>query len=161
MPSNKEQFMQLARHPFRFNLFLFSKLPSAFFSGVRVKAINETAAEVTVPYKWFSQNPFKSTYFACLAMAAELSTGLLAMMQTYKSNPPISMLVTGLEAAYFKKATGTTTFTCEAGTAIQQTIDAAIATGEGRTIKVKAAGKNENGELVAEFYLTWSFKVKK
>ena len=161
MNPNKDHFIQLMKHPVKFRMFLFSKLPAAFFSGVRLKAIDETSAVVTVPYKWFSQNPFKSTYFACLAMAAEMSTGLLAMMNTYKSSPSISMLVTGLEAAYFKKATGITTFTCEEGLAIVNTIEEAIATGNGKTIKIKSTGKNDKGELVAEFFITWSFKAKK
>ena len=161
MNANKNQFIQLMRHPVKFRMFLFSKLPAAFFSGVRLRTIDETKAVVTVPYKWFSQNPFKSTYFACLAMAAEMSTGLLAMMNTYKSNPAISMLVTGLEAAYFKKATGITTFTCDDGLAIINTIEEAITTGNGKTIKIKSTGKNDNEELVAEFFITWSFKVKK
>jgi hypothetical protein len=161
MNSNKDEFVQLVRNRFKFPLFLLTKLPAAFFSGVRVQQIDEAGATVTVPYKWFSQNPFKSTYFACLAMAAELSTGVLAMMHTYKSSPAISMLVTGLEAAYFKKATGITTFTCAQGLDINQTIEAAIASGEGKTIKVKSTGINNNGELVAEFFITWSFKAKK
>lgn len=161
MQSNKEYFIRLMLHPVKFRIFLFSKLPAAFFSGVRLKTIDETKAVVTVPYKWFSQNPFKSTYFACLAMAAEMSTGLLAMMNTYKRNPAVSMLVTGLEAAYFKKATGITMFTCEQGLALNQTIEEAIATGQGKIIKIKSTGKNDKGELVAEFFITWSFKVKK
>jgi hypothetical protein len=160
MNANKDQFIQLVRSRIKFPLFLLTKLPAAFFSGVRVQ-MDEAKAVVSVPYKWFSQNPFKSTYFACLAMAAELSTGVLAMMHTYKSNPAISMLVTGLEAAYFKKATGITTFTCEQGLDINQTIEAALASGEGRTIKIKSTGVNSDGELVAEFFLTWSFKAKK
>lgn len=153
--------MQLIKHPVKFRMFLFSKLPSAFFSGVRVNAIDETKAVVAVPYKWFSQNPFKSTYFACLAMAAELSTGLLAMMYTFKSVPPISMLVVGLEAKYFKKASGLTVFTCENGEAIRTAIEDAINSGEGRTIRAKSEGRNHEGELVAEFFITWSFKAKK
>ncbi|MDN3654361.1 DUF4442 domain-containing protein [Ferruginibacter paludis] len=161
MNSNKDEFIQLVRNRFKFPLFLLTKLPAAFFSGVKVQQIDEAGATVTVPYKWFSQNPFKSTYFACLAMAAELSTGVLAMTHTFKSNPAISMLVTGLEAAYFKKATGITTFTCAQGLDINQTIEAAIASGEGKTIKVKSTGINNNGELVAEFFITWSFKAKK
>ena len=161
MNSNKQQFMQLIKHPVKFRMFLFSKLPSAFFSGVRVNAIDETKAVVAVPYKWFSQNPFKSTYFACLAMAAELSTGLLAMMYTFKSVPPISMLVVGLEAKYFKKASGLTVFTCENGEAIRTAIEDAINSGEGRTIRAKSEGRNHEGELVAEFFITWSFKAKK
>ena len=161
MNHNKEQFIQLIRHPVRFRIFLLSKLPAAYFSGVRVRLIDESKAIVTVPYKWFSKNPFKSTYFACLAMAAEMSTGLLAMMNTHKRNPPVSMLVTGLEAAYFKKATGTTTFTCEDGWTINNIIEEANNTGEGKTIKIRSTGKNDKGELVAEFFITWSFKVKK
>lgn len=157
---NADSFIHLINHPVKFRLFLLSKLPSAFFRGVRVKYISKEKAAVTVPYKWFSQNPFKSTYFACLAMAAEMSTGLLSMMNTYKRQPAISMLVTGLEATYFKKATGTTTFICEDGNAIRNTIEEAIQSGEGKSIKAKSTGYNDQGELVAEFFITWSFKVK-
>lgn len=160
MPVAKDKFIQLVQHPVKFRMFLFSKLPSAFFSGVRVNLLNETTAIVSVPYKWFSTNPFRSTYFACLAMAAEMSTGLLSMMNTYQSDPPISMLVTGLQAHYFKKATGVTTFTCTEGAAIHDIIQAAILTGEGKIIQLRSVGKNDAGELIAEFLITWSFKVK-
>ncbi|MFZ4058755.1 MAG: DUF4442 domain-containing protein [Ferruginibacter sp.] len=153
-------FLQLVNQPFKFKLFLLAKLPAAYFSGVRVKSAGENSCVVTVPYKWFSQNPFKSTYFACLAMAAEMSTGLLAMMHTYKSNPPISMLVTGLRAEYFKKAIGITTFTCLDGVAIEQAIQKSIQTGEGTSFEAKSSGFNEAGEAVADFYITWSFKAK-
>ena len=71
---NAEKFLQLINNPFKFRLFLLAKLPSAFFSGVRVLVADEKKCVVTVPYKWFSKNPFKSTYFACLSMAAEMST---------------------------------------------------------------------------------------
>ena len=160
MHSNKVQFIKLIRNPIKFRMFLFSKLPSAFFSGLAVKIIEEDKTVVTVPFKWFTQNPFRSTYFACLAMAAEMSTGLLAMVHTYKSNPSISMLVTGLEASYFKKATGVTTFTCTQGLEISQTIDKAVKTSKGISIKVTSTGINEAGEVVAVFNITWSFKVK-
>jgi hypothetical protein len=161
MQNPQKNFIQLVQHPLKFPLFLFTQLPSAFFSGVRVKQISTDAALVTVPYRWFSQNPFKSTYFACLAMAAEMSTGLLAMMHTYKTSPAISMLVVGLEAKYHKKATGVTTFVCKDGDGIAEAIKAAIADNEGKTITATAIGTNSAGELVAEFFITWSFKAKK
>jgi hypothetical protein len=82
-------------------------------------------------------------------------------MQLHKLKPAVSMLVTGLEAAYFKKATGITTFTCEDGWAINNIIEEANKNGEGKTIKIKSTGRNDKGELVAEFFITWSFKVKK
>ena len=148
------------KHPVKFRMFLFFKLPSAYFSGVRLRDIDDSRCRVTVPFKWFSQNPFKSTYFACLAMAAEMSTGLLGLMQLHKRKPAVSMLVIGLEAKYYKKATGRTSFVCEDGALFEEAVEESIATGEGRVIKAKSVGKNKDGETVAEFYITWSFKAK-
>ncbi len=153
-------FTRTATNPFLFRLYLLSRLPSAFFAGLKVSHLDTEACTVTVPYKWFTRNPFRSTYFACLAMAAEMSTGALVMNLVYKRNPPISMLVIHLEAIYAKKATGRTRFTCTDGPAIQSAIQAAITTGEGQTVRARSAGANANGDLVAEFYITWSFKVK-
>ncbi len=161
MNSHTKEFMQLIKHPLKFRMFLLMKLPSAFFAGVRVRELDEKHCKVSVPYKWFSQNPFRSTYFACLSMAAEMSTGALAMAHLHKRKPVVSMLVIKVESEYFKKATGRTTFVCEDGDAILQEIEESIATGEGRIVRSKSIGANENGEPVAEFYITWSFKAKK
>lgn len=158
--TNTTQFLQLIRHPFKFKLFMLSKLPSAFFCGVRVVDADENKCLVKVPYKWFSQNPFKSTYFACLAMAAEMSTGLLCLMHLHKRKPGVSMLVVKIEGNFMKKATGKTVFTCEDGNAIKKTIEDAIFTNEGKIITTKSYGRNAAGEIVAEFAVTWSFKVK-
>lgn len=161
MNSGAVSFIRLIKHPFKFRLFLLSKLPSAFFSGVRVREINETRCEVTVPYKWFSKNPFRSTYFACLSMAAEMSTGTLSMLHLYQRSPAVSMLVIKVESEYFKKAADTTTFVCEEGEKIQGTIEECVSSGEARTIRVRSVGRNKANEVVAEFFITWSFKVKK
>jgi hypothetical protein len=158
--SNATQFLQLIKHPFKFKLYMLSKLPSAFFCGVRVVDADETKCLVKVPYKWFSQNPFKSTYFACLSMAAEMSSGLLCLMHLHKRQPAVSMLVIKIEGNFNKKATGITVFTCADGLAIKQTIEDAISTNEGKIITSKSTGRNAAGELVAEFTVTWSFKVK-
>jgi hypothetical protein len=155
-----QEFLNITKHPVKFRMFLFSKLPSAYFSGVRVTKATEETCLVTVPYKWFSQNPFRSTYFACLAMAAEMSTGILAMAHIYKRTPAVSMLVTKMEASYHKKAVGTTSFVCAQGFEIKQAIERAVATGEGQVVTVKSTGTNSENELVAEFVLTWSFKAR-
>lgn len=160
MESNFQLFSRQMTSPFKFRMFLLSKLPSAYFSGIKVKSLDENKCEVTVPFKWFSQNPFRSTYFACLSMAAEMSTGALALGHLYKRKPTVSMLVVKTEGEYFKKATDKTTFVCEAGSEIKKAIEEAVATGEGKTIRVKTIGKNKAGELVSEFYITWSFKAK-
>ena len=115
MNPQSSTFIKLMKHPVKFRMFLFTKLPAAWFAGVRVREVDEKKCRVTVPYKWLSQNPFRSTYFACLSMAAEMSTGALAMAQLYKLNPPVSMLVVKVESEYFKKANGRTSFLCEDG----------------------------------------------
>lgn len=153
-------FLKLANNSFKLNIFLLNKLPAAYFSGVRLVSISEEAAVVKVPYKWFSTNPFKSTYFACLAMAAEMSTGLLAMGSIYKRNPAISMLVVGLTGEFYKKATGITYFTCNDGALIENAIKKSMSSGEAVNCQCEALGKNIAGEPIALFKITWSFKVK-
>lgn len=160
METSFHKFARLIEHPLKFRMFLFSRLPSAYFSGVRVLSIDRSRCVVTVPYKWFSQNPFRSTYFACLSMAAELSTGALAMAHTYQSKPAISMLVTHLEAIFLKKAVSTTSFACEDGVAISNAIAEAIATKEPCRLRTRSIGSNAAGEIISEFFVTWSFKVK-
>lgn len=146
--------------PSTLNTFLFFKLPSAFWCGVRVKAISETQCRVTVKHRWFNQNPFKSMYFAVQAMAAELTTGALVMLQIKKSGKKISMLVSNNNGNFTKKATGRITFTCNDGHLIEEAIKNTIATGEGQTIWMKSIGVNERGEQVSEMNFEWSIKLK-
>ena len=160
MKTNSDKFLRLINNPFLIRLFLFTKLPSAFFSGVRVLVADEKKCTATVPYKWFSKNPFKSTYFACLSMAAEMSTGVLAMAHVYKHDPAVSMLVLKVQGNFSKKAVGRTAFTCEEGLIIKQTIEDAVSSGQGKIITVRSYGRNAAHEIVAEFEITWSFKVK-
>lgn len=160
MIEEKNKLLSLVNSSFKFRMYLLYKLPAAFFSGVKIKEITKEKCITTVPYKWLTQNPFRSTYFASLAMAAEMSTGILALINTYKREPSVSMLVTKMEATYFKKATEHTFFTCEEGLQIANAINDSCSTGEGKIITVKSIGKNKSGELIAEFLFTWSFKPK-
>lgn len=154
------QFLKVINSKFKFSLFLLKNLPSAYFSGVRVVQATAEECSVTVPYKWFSRNPFGSTYFACLAMAAEMSTGVLALGNIYKRQPKVSMLVVNLQAEYYKKATGITTFVCADGQLFATTIATCIAQLTSQTVTATAIGYNATKEVVAKFVITWSFKAK-
>lgn len=160
MNPHRPDFVRLMKHPLKFRLFLLLKLPAAFIAGVRVREMDEQKAVVTVPFKWLSQNPFRSTYFACLSMAAEMSTGVLALAEIHQRQPAVSMLVVKVESDYFKKAIDRSRFKCEDGALFRAAIDETIATGEARTVKARSVGTNKAGEVVAEFWITWSFKVK-
>ena len=142
------------------NKFLFFKLPSAFWSGVRAKSITEIQCVVTVKHCWANQNPFKSMYFAVQAMAAELSTGAMVMLHIQKSKRNISMLVANNKGNFTKKATGRITFTCNDGHLIEQAVKKTIETGEGQTFWMKSIGTNEKGEQVSEMDFEWSIRLK-
>jgi len=158
--SSTTDFFKLVNNPIKFRLFLLQKLPAAYFSGLRVEEVNEETAIISVPFKWFTKNPFRSTYFACLSMAAEMSTGILGMANIYKSKPAVSMLIVGMEAKFYKKAIGKTKFVCKDGAAIKEVIQRAINTAKSQTITAKSTGYNRDNEMVAEFLFTWSFKAK-
>lgn len=146
--------------PSKINFFLFFKLPSAFWCGVRAKSLNGQNCVVAVTHSWKNQNPFNSMYFAVQAMAAELSTGALVMYHIKKSGKNISMLVANNKATYTKKATGKITFSCEEGNLISRAVATAVATEEGQTLWMKSVGTNKVGEKVSEMDFEWTIKVK-
>jgi len=146
--------------PLKINTFTFFKLPSCWWSGVRVKSITATQCVVSVKHKWFNQNPFNSMYFAVQAMAAELSTGALVMSYIKKSDAKVSMLVANNEATFTKKATGRINFTCNDGLSIKDAIEKTVETGEGQTVWMESSGFNAEGVQVSEFRFEWTVKRK-
>lgn len=141
--------------------YLFFKLPSAFWCGVRVERISADACVTRVRYRWINQNPFQSMYFAVQAMAAELSTGALMMRLIADSGRRVSMLVVGNEARYGKKARGLLRFSCTDGAAARQALERAIATGEGQTVWMTSTGVDEQGAQVSQFRFEWSLKLSR
>ena len=49
-------FLDLIRSPLKVKLFLLTRLPSAFFSGLKIPEADEDHCVVTVPYRWFTKN---------------------------------------------------------------------------------------------------------
>lgn len=157
---NSEQFRQFVRNKLKFKLFMLKSLPSAFFSGIKITEIDDEKAVITIPFKFLTKNPFKSMYFASQAMAAELSTGILALSHISGKKPSISMLVFDMKASFTKKAKTKVTYICNDGLKIKNAIEESIKTSEGITIEAKSIGKDSFGDVVSEFYFTWTFKPK-
>ncbi len=137
------------------------KLPSALFAGVRLESLTPDRCTTSVPYGWRSQNPFRSTYFAAQAMAAELSTGALGLLAVEDAGVPISLLITGMAATFGKKAVARATFQCEQGATVFEAVAAAKATGQAQTFVLNTVGKMADGQEVSRFAFTWSVKVKR
>ncbi|MCC2548387.1 DUF4442 domain-containing protein [Hymenobacter sp. BT175] len=152
-------FRRTISNPLKLRAFMLSSLPMAYLAGLRIRSITPEQATVTVPFKYLTKNPFKSIYFACLSMAAEMASGVLAMMHI-QGQGRVSMLVVGLEAEFTKKAVGLIAFTSPDGGAIGQAIAESRASGEGRTVVCTSTGRDEAGDTVAIFRITWSFRAK-
>jgi len=140
--------------------FMASKLPLALWAGLKVTHLDATSCKTTVRYGWRTTNPFKSTYFAALAMAAEMSTGALGLSLVKAAPEPVSILITGMSAEFVKKAKDLTTFTCLDGAALQDAVVDALQTGEGTTCVSTATGTHDAGAVVPRVTSTWSFKKK-
>ena len=139
---------------------MLTRLPAAFFAGLKLQKLSVEEAVVSVRYSWFNKNPFGSLYFAVLSMAAEASTGILCMGAIYKRKPSVSILIVKIEGEFYKKAVGKIHFTCAEGLKIQQAVEDAIATAESKVVTCASVGKNEKDEIVASFFCTWSLKAR-
>ena len=51
--------------------------------------------------------------------------------------------------------------TCPDGALIARAVAGSRATGEGRTLTFTSTGRNEAGDVVAAFRLTWLFRAKR
>jgi hypothetical protein len=150
----------MAMNTSTFNAFLFYRLPSAWWCGVRLSRLGDTGAETTVKYRWINQNPFKSMFWAVQGMAAELSTGALVIEKIRSSGKDISMLLIGTRAQFSKKATGRITFACEDGILVDEMLQKAVAGNEGQIFCMKSVGRNQEGLEVARFEFEWSVKAR-
>lgn len=146
---------------FKFRLMLASRLPMGFLSGMKVTELTDKTCKVQVRYKWLNKNPFRSMFWAVLGMAAEMSSGAFLIMYTHKQKFSVSTLVTQMESTYQKKAVGKITFVCNAGKDIAAAIEYAVSSGEGVEVVCPMTGYDQQGDVVAEFSFTWSFKSRK
>lgn len=159
--STENKFSSILESPWRLKLFFIKNLPMAFLAGLQVPSYDEHHATVSLPYKYLTKNPFRSIYFACQAMAAEFSTGILCLLSLEKFAADISLLVVKVEGTFTKKAVGVVSFTCSDIQELYHVIEESISQNKSQSITLTSTGKDETGDRVAEFKVTWSFKPRK
>ncbi len=146
---------------FKFPLFMMKSLPMGWIAGLRVRELNTTKCITSVPFKYLTKNPFKSTYFAVQSMAAELSTATPCLLAITGQKPSIAFIIVDLKAKFSKKATDRIYFTCEDGDRAFNAVERCIQTGEATEATFRTIGKMKDGTVVSEFEFTWSFKQRK
>lgn len=111
-----------------------------------------------LPGGWRTRNPFRSTYFAAQAMAAEMSTGAPLLVAVAASGVSLSTLVTGIEGRFMKKLVGIGRFTCDDVAGLRAAVSRAAETGGPEAFTARSVGRDEAGEVVSEWALSWSVK---
>ena len=146
--------------PAQANSYFFWKLPAAWWTGVRVTALDLESCTTQVRYQWINQNPFRSMFWAVQGMAAEIATGMLLSNMFKAAQLETSMLVIANEATFTKKAVGRIRFRCTQAAAITTVIEQLKSSSSPQTLWLSAEGVDEQGDVVASFKFHWSFKKR-
>jgi len=97
-----------------------------------VRELDSERCAVTVPYGWRTTNPFRSTYFAALGMAASAGTRPDCCLAACSRGSP--------------------------GSAGRPTGFTDRRTGEPATARMETVGRTPDRVVVARFAFTWSFR---
>jgi hypothetical protein len=144
--------------PWGFSLYLWKTLPLAAVAGLRLRSLDDARCVVSLPGGWRTQNPFRSTYFAAQAMAAEMSTGAPAMVLVGGAAASVSMLVREVRGVFSKKIVGESLFTFADVGGMAAAIERAAGSGESEPFLARSQGTTADGTVAAEFEIAWSFK---
>jgi Domain of unknown function (DUF4442) len=154
--SERARRRTLSRLPFRAALWM--KLPLAAVAGLRVESLDESSCSVRLPGGWRTRNPFGSTYFAAQAMAAEMSTGAPALVLVAGAPASVALIVREVRGVFTRRITGPSVFTFSDVAGMKAAIETAARSGESETYVGRSIGRTVEGEVAAEFEITWSFK---
>jgi hypothetical protein len=144
--------------PWNFKAYLWMKLPLAACAGLSLRQLDVAGCTVRLPGGWRTQNPFRSTYFAAQAMAAEMSTGAPAMVLVQATASSVSMILRGIEAVFTKRIEGQALFTFDDIPGLHSAVERAQLSGESESYTGLSVGRGPDGEPASEFRVTWSFK---
>lgn len=160
LTAKQEKLAKEVCNGFKFPLYLMKSLPMGWIAGLRVRNLTETTCTTSVPFKFLTKNPFRSTYFAVQSMAAELSTATPCLLAITGQDPSVAFIIVDMKATFTKKATDRVYFTCEDGQKAFDAVLKCIESGDAATATFKTVGKMKDGTVVSEFEFTWSFKQR-
>jgi len=141
--------------------YLVRRLPLAAFAGLRLRRLDDTGCDVWLPGGWRTRNPFASTYFAAQAMAAEMSTGAPASILVASAPPLVAFILRGIRATFTRRIVGGSLFTFDDVAGLRAAVERAAAGPEEQAYTGRSTGRTAEGEVAAEFDLTWSFKRRR
>jgi Domain of unknown function (DUF4442) len=156
-----ERMRRRLRNPWLFRAYLVGRLPLAAAAGLRLRRLDDTGCDVWLPGGWRTRNPFASTYFAAQAMAAEMSTGAPASIVVASAPASVAFILRGIRATFTKRIVGGSLFTFDDVAGLRAAVDRAASAPEEQAYTGHSTGRTAEGEVAAEFDVTWSFKRRR
>jgi len=153
-----ERYRRRVLRPWGFRAYLWTRLPLAACAGLRLRSIDGSSCTVSLPGGWRTRNPFGSTYFAAQAMAAEMSTGVPALVLVQGAPASLALILREVRAVFTKRIQGRSSFTFSDVAGMQAVVERAARSGESEAYTGRSTGHTADGAIAAEFDITWSFK---
>jgi hypothetical protein len=144
--------------PWNFKAYLWRNLPLAACAGLSLRQLDEAGCTVGLPGGWRTQNPFRSTYFAAQAMAAEMSTGVPALILVQGAPASVALILREVRAVFTKRIESRSSFTFSDVAGMPAVVERAAKSGESEVYTGRSTGHTADGAIAAEFDITWSFK---
>ena len=160
MPLNErsERYRRRVLRPWGFRAYLWTRLPLAACAGLSLRSIDGSSCTISLPGGWRTRNPFGSTYFAAQAMAAEMSTGVPALVLVQGAPASVALILREVRAVFTKRIQGRSSFTFSDVAGMQAVVERAARSGESEVYTGRSTGHTADGATAAEFEITWSFK---
>ncbi len=138
------------------------KIPMIFACRAKLLELNSSRVRVRIPLNYFTKNHHGSMYFGALAVGADLAGAAMAIKLIRDSRKNVTFIFKDFQAQFHKRPEGDVEFLCEDGEAIHDLVNKAITTAErvNTSVKIRATVPKISQELVAEFVLTLSLKLK-
>ena len=156
-----ERMRRRLLNPWLFQAYLVGRIPLAAAAGLRLRRLDDTGCDVWLPGGWRTRNPFASTYFAAQAMAAEMSTGAPASILVASAPASVAFILRGIRATFMKRIVGGSLFTFDDMAGLRLAVDRAASSPEEQPYTGHSTGRTAQGEVAAEFDVTWSFKRRR
>ena len=146
----------------RWRLFLLGVLKIPMIHYVRPKLIfcNDEEMQIKIPFRRRTKNHLNSMYFGALNIGADLAAGLFVYYLGERMSRTVTLAFKSSKADFLKIPESHVFFHCAKGNFIREKIYEASQNGERVNFSLPVTAKNVAGEVVAEFDMEVSIRVK-
>lgn len=138
-----------------------TKIPLIRFVRPRIKELSSERCEISVPLRRRNKNHLNSMYFGALAVGADVAPGLLCFYLAEKQGVQILFAFKSMKAEFLQRAESSVRFVCVDASKIDSAIQEAREQDKRMNVPVDIQAFNNSDELVAEFVMELSFRIKR